>query len=425
MNDMSTIFQRLLARETSVAVVGLGYVGAPVALEFSKIFNVIAYDISESRVNHLRDEWAHLSRSLNATTSANALDDASLFIVTVGTPVDRYMRPDLSQLMSATHTVGLHLQPGDYVVYESTVYPGCTESECVPLLEKKSGLRCGIDFKVGYSPERINPGDSAHTLSNTPKIVSGIDEAATEELQEIYGYVIGAGVHAASSIKAAEASKIVENVQRAVNIALVNELSALFSHMGVNLREVLDLASTKWNFSSYTPGLVGGHCIPVDPYYLISEARHWGMDLPLIKSSCAVNDGMPDYIARSVLDRIDLSRPMPAKALIMGVTYKENSDDIRNPAVFRLRELLIAGGVAVDLVDSHADVVKVKRVFGVDMSLSVCPPYDVVIVTVEHSNFWDLDENYFLSITAGKDALLVDLKGIYRGRIKNMKYWAL
>ncbi len=425
MNDMSTIFQRLLARETSVAVVGLGYVGAPVALEFSKIFNVIAYDISESRVNHLRDEWAHLSRSLNATSSANALDDASLFIVTVGTPVDRYMRPDLSQLMSATHTVGLHLQPGDYVVYESTVYPGCTESECVPLLEKKSGLRCGIDFKVGYSPERINPGDSAHTLSNTPKIVSGIDEAATEELQEIYGYVIGAGVHAASSIKAAEASKIVENVQRAVNIALVNELSALFSHMGVNLREVLDLASTKWNFSSYTPGLVGGHCIPVDPYYLISEARHWGMDLPLIKSSCAVNDGMPDYIARSVLDRIDLSRPMPAKALIMGVTYKENSDDIRNPAVFRLRELLIAGGVAVDLVDSHADVVKVKRVFGVDMSLSVCPPYDVVIVTVEHSNFWDLDENYFLSITAGKDALLVDLKGIYRGRIKNMKYWAL
>ena len=425
MNDMSTIFQRLLARETSVAVVGLGYVGAPVALEFSKIFNVIAYDISESRVNHLRDEWAHLSRSLNATTSANALDDASLFIVTVGTPVDRYMRPDLSQLMSATHTVGLHLQPGDYVVYESTVYPGCTESECVPLLEKKSGLRCGIDFKVGYSPERINPGDSAHTLSNTPKIVSGIDEAATEELQEIYGYVIGAGVHAASSIKAAEASKIVENVQRAVNIALVNELSALFSHMGVNLREVLDLASTKWNFSSYAPGLVGGHCIPVDPYYLISEARHWGMDLPLIKSSCAVNDGMPDYIARSVLDRIDLSRPMPAKALIMGVTYKENSDDIRNPAVFRLRELLIAGGVAVDLVDSHADVVKVKRVFGVDMSLSVCPPYDVVIVTVEHSNFWDLDENYFLSITAGKDALLVDLKGIYRGRIKNMKYWAL
>lgn len=425
MSDMSTIFQRLLDRETSVAVIGLGYVGAPVALEFSKIFNVIAYDISESRVNHLRDECVHLSQSLNVTSSDSALDDASLFIVTVGTPVDRYMRPDLSQLMSATRTVGLHLQLGDYVVYESTVYPGCTESECVPLLEKISGLRCGIDFKVGYSPERINPGDSAHTLSNTPKVVSGIDKAATEELQKIYGYVIAAGVHAASSIKVAEASKIVENVQRAVNIALVNELSALFSHMGMSLREVLDLASTKWNFSSYAPGLVGGHCIPVDPYYLISEARHWGMDLPLIKYSCVVNDGMSDYIARSVLDRIDLSRPKPAKALILGVTYKDNSDDIRNPAVFRLRELLMAGGVAIDLVDPHADMANVKKVFGVDMSSNICPPYNVVIVTVGHSDFLDLDENYFLSITVDKDALLADLKGIYRGRIKNMKYWTL
>ena len=425
MNDLKTMYDRIAEKETSVAVIGIGHIGLSVALEFSKYYNVIAFDVSKERIERLRRVYSDWKGSLTLTDSAETLAQASCYIVVVGTPLDGQMRPDLTQLTAATRMVGSYLRRGDYVVYESTVYPGCTESECVPLLEKTSGLVCGEDFKVGYSPERINPLDSSHAFCNTAKIVSGIDKQTTDELVKIYRRAIRAEVHPASSIKVAEAAKIVENVQRGVNIALVNEISRLFSRMDIDLQQVLDMASTKWNFADYRPGLLGGPCIPVNPYYLLSEAMRVGVDMPLVKQSCAVNDRMAEYVVSSLLGKIDRRERPALRALIMGITYKDDSDDIRNKAVVDMYRALSREGVQVDITDPHADAKAVRDVYGIPLADAPCPPYDMIIVTVGHAEYKHLDEAYFLSIAAGDHAVLADLKGLFRGRINTLKYWSL
>ena len=425
MNDRFAIYENLKTRRTSVAVIGLGYVGRPVAEAFARHFDVVAYDISQERINHIKSSSPVKHDTVHFTSDANDLDKASLYIITVGTPVDELKRPDLSQLISVTKTVAGHLHHGDYVVYESTVYPGCTDSICIPLLEELSGIKCGADFKVGYSPERINPVDTEHTFRNTVKIVSGVDHDTSTMLQKIYRHVIQADVVCASGIRVAEASKIVENTQRCVNIALMNEMSRLFSQMDINFSEVFDMASTKWNFVDYRPGLVGGHCIPVDPYYLIAESARLGLDAPLTKSSCSVNDGMADYIVRSLLSILNSRTSCaPHKVLIMGFTYKANSDDIRNPAVAEMYAIFTAAGLSVDIIDPHADVASVKGTFGIELSAVPSPLYDLIIVTIGHDEYLELDENYFIGI-ARRDAILADIKGIYRNRISKIGYWTL
>ena len=318
----SKIYNRLKSRQTSLAVVGLGYVGLPVLMEFSRHFNVIGYDIDHCRINYLRNSLKCPDSSIKLTECEKDLSEASFYIVTVQTPIDSNRNPDLSKLIAATETIGKHLQPGSYVIFESSVHPGCTENICIPLLEQTSGLSVGIDFKVGYSPERINPNDDSHTFSNTVKIVSATDSEALEEISAVYQLVIKAGIHKAPDIKTAEAAKMLENTQRNVNIALINELSKLYSSIGIDTYSVIEAAATKWNFANYYPGLVGGHCIPVDPFYLVSQAENAGIDVPLIKTACSVNENMGFYIIRQAYQMLTRQSETnkQLKALVMGVT---------------------------------------------------------------------------------------------------------
>lgn len=361
------------------------------------------------------------------TDDPAVLSRASFYIVTVATPVDEARNPDISQLLAATATVGSVLKPGDYVVYESTVFPGCTESECVPLLQRLSGLECGEDFKVGYSPERINPMDADHLFGNTPKIVSACDGEALEEISRVYACAVKATLHKTLHIKAAETAKLVENIQRNVNIALMNELAGVFDRMDIDMREVISLASSKWNFVPCTPGLVGGHCIPVDPYYLISEAARAGLDLPLTRLGCSINERMADHVARSVVGRITPARDSgrPPRILVMGITYKKNSDDIRNSGAADVVARLSGYGAECDAVDPFADAATVKSMYGIDLATSLRPPYDAVVVAVPHDPYSGFGEEYFRELTSGPDALVADLYGVYSGKIKALKYWTL
>lgn len=436
MENDKDVRDRLRSGESCLALVGLGYVGLPLAMAFASRIKVIGFDVNEERLSRLRegiDPCGELpgsvfeGKSISFTSDPERLREASFYIVAVPTPIDRHNQPDLEPLLQATHTIGRVLKPGDYVVYESTVYPGCTEEDCLPILERLSGLKVGRDFKLGYSPERINPGDKRHTLANTVKIVSGCDAEALERIADIYGWVVEAGVHRAPSIKVAEAAKIIENTQRDVNIALMNELSIIFDRMGINTYDVLEAAGTKWNFLHFSPGLVGGHCIGVDPYYMVYKAKELKYHTKMINSGRFVNDSMGGYIAKKVVKRM-IARGkniLGARVLVMGITFKEDVSDIRNSKVVDIINEFKDFGVRVDVVDPYASAVEVMREYG--LTLSEKPEngaYDAVVVAVSHRSYLALEESDFKSLMVG-EGVLADVKGLYRGRIHELAYWSL
>ncbi len=429
------MFEALRNKEKKIAIVGLGYVGLPLAMGFADKLSVIGYDINEERLAKLREgidpngELASsqlVGKDIEFTSSADKLREASFYIIAVPTPIDQHNEPDLTPLLTATRTVASVLKKGDYVVYESTVYPGCTEEDCVPLLEEISGMVYKQEFKVGYSPERINPGDKVHTLQNTVKIVSGCDDEALSEIRQIYGLIIEAGLHQAPSIRVAEAAKIIENTQRDVNIALMNELSIIFDRMGINTYDVLEAAGTKWNFLHFYPGLVGGHCIGVDPYYLVHKAKELQYHPKMINSGRFVNDSMGRYIAKKIVKKVlGLGKNiLHARVLVMGITFKENVSDIRNSKVVDMVREFIDFGAVVDVVDPYASPAAVKQEYGIELKEQPEGVYDAIVVAVAHKDYLLLDENYFISLSAGK-AVLGDIKGIFRHKIKKMEYWSL
>jgi UDP-N-acetyl-D-galactosamine dehydrogenase len=429
------MYKDLIDKKKKLAVLGLGYVGLPIALEYARKIKVIGFDISEPRINKMRnsidpsgelDAAAFQGCDIEFSSDAEKLRDASFYIVTVPTPIDEHNLPDLKPILGATRFIGKVLKKGDYIVYESTVYPGCTEEDCIPLLEELSGLKYISDFKVGYSPERINPGDHEHTISKILKVVSGCDAESLDEIAKTYEIIVKAGVHKAQSIKVAEAAKIIENTQRDVNIALMNELSIIFNKMGINTYDVLAAAGTKWNFMRFQPGLVGGHCIGVDPYYLTYKAQELGYHAQVINSGRYVNDSMGFYVAKQTVKKIvatgkDLTK---AKVLVMGATFKENVEDIRNSKVADVVKELLSYGVNVEVTDPKANSGELKDEYGFELVPEIGKNYDAVIVAVNHNEFLNYDEAFFKSITS-KDALVVDLKGIYKGRLKEMSYWSL
>ena len=429
------MYNQLISKKIKLAVIGLGYVGLPLALEFAKHFSVIGYDINQRNLKLLQSkidpskeipQESFHNRDIHFTSNSEELRDASFFVIAVPTPIDKYNKPDLRPLLSATLTVANIIQPGDYVIYESTVYPGCTYEECVPLLERVSGLRVRRDFKVGYSPERINPGDAEHSLQNTIKIVSACDSESLETTAKVYESVVTAGVHKAPDIRVAEAAKIIENTQRDVNIALMNELSILFNRMGINTYDVIQAAATKWNFVPYTPGLVGGHCIGVDPYYMVHKASELKYHPQMIASGRFVNDSMGGYIAKQTVKKL-LSNDLPllrAKVLILGVTYKENVSDIRNSKVVDIVRELQSFRVAVDVVDPHADPHAVEEEYQIKMLPKPGGKYHAVIVAVAHKDYVKMTENDFKELLDPK-GLVVDLRGVFKDTIKELRYWSL
>ena len=429
------MYTRLVAKKAKLALVGLGYVGLPIALAFAKKISVVGFDIKEDRLEKMRNRIdpseelppeAFDHSDIEFTSSVDQLRAASFFIVAVPTPIDEYNQPDLKPLLAATRTVAKVLKKGDYVVFESTVYPGCTEEDCLPLLEEISGLKVGRDFKIGYSPERINPGDSKHILSNTIKIVSGCDAEALETIAKVYELVVEPGVHPAPCIKVAEAAKIIENTQRDVNIALMNELSIIFSRIGINTFDVLEAAGTKWNFLKFYPGLVGGHCIGVDPYYLVHKAKELKYHPQIINAGRFINDSMGAYIAKKMVKKLIAmgKSVLGARVLVMGVTFKEDVSDIRNSKVADIIRELRDFGVDVDVVDPHADSEAVQEEYGFKLVEKPRDNYDAVVVAVSHKEYEMLDETYFKSLTY-ENALLVDIKGILREKIHSLKYWSL
>jgi UDP-N-acetyl-D-galactosamine dehydrogenase len=364
--------------------------------------------------------------AIEFTDSLDKLKEAKFYVVAVPTPVDQHNVPDLTPVLRASETIGKVIKKGDYVVFESTVYPGCTEEDCIPVIEKISGLKNVIDFKTGYSPERINPGDKEHTLQNVIKVVSGCDAESLEEIAKTYELVVKAGVHRASSIKVAEAAKIIENTQRDLNIALMNELSIIFDKLGINTYEVLEAAGTKWNFLKFFPGLVGGHCIGVDPYYLTYKSEQLGYKSRVILSGRIINDEMASYVVKKTIQTIiksgaDVSK---SKVLVMGTTFKENVSDIRNSKIADLVKELKAYSVKVDVVDPHADHEELMHEYGYGLTSEVSKGYDAVIVAVNHKEYANYNTEYFNSILAA-NGLVVDLKGIYRNKLENINYWSL
>lgn len=430
------MYERLVKKEATLGVIGLGYVGLPIALEFARKFKVIGFDIKDERIQQMK-KGIDPSRELEADAFANAdisftsdveeLRKVNFFVVAVPTPIDSHNLPDLKPLLAATRTVGSVLKKGDYVVYESTVYPGCTEEDCIPLLEQLSGLTFNNDFKVGFSPERINPGDKVHTLTSVIKITSGGDNESAEEIAKTYEAIIKPGVHRASCIKVAEAAKIIENTQRDINIAFMNELSIIFGRMGINTFEVLEAAGTKWNFLKFFPGLVGGHCIGVDPYYLSFKAKSVGYHAQIINSGRFINDSMGGYIAKQIVKKVIAAdkEVKKAKILIMGVTFKEDVADIRNSKVVDIYKELKSYGInQIDVVDPYASSHEVKVEYGFDLASQISSKYDAIVVAVSHKDYIALNSSYFESIAAN-GCVFVDVKGIFRGLRNKFTYWSL
>jgi UDP-N-acetyl-D-galactosamine dehydrogenase len=429
------MYQDLLDKKKTLAVIGLGYVGLPIALEFAKKIKVIGFDINAERVDMMRRgidpskelEAAHFKNcDIEFTNELDVLRKANFFIVAVPTPVDEHNVPDLVPVQRASETIGKVLKKGDYVVFESTVYPGCTEEDCVPVIEGICGLKMVTDYKIGYSPERINPGDKEHTISTIIKVVSGCCEESLDTIAKVYELVVKAGVHKASSIKVAEAAKIIENTQRDLNIALMNELSIIFDKMNINTFEVLEAAGTKWNFLKFQPGLVGGHCIGVDPYYLTYKSKKLGYDSQVILAGRVINDGMADYVAKKILQHIikNNGNVKEAKVLVMGATFKENVSDIRNSKVADVVKELRSFSLNVEVTDPNASSDELKHEYGFGLTDKLSNDYDAVIVTVPHNEYKKLDDAYFTSITK-PHAMIADLKGSYRGKIKSRNYWSL
>lgn len=430
------IYEKLVNKEATLSVIGLGYVGLPIALEFARQIKVLGFDIKEDRVEMMRNHIdpseeleaeAFKGCDIEFTANPEDLKNANFHIVGVPTPIDDHNLPDLRPLLSATRSVGNALKKGDYVVYESTVYPGCTEEDCIPLLEELSGLKAGQDFKVGFSPERINPGDKDHTITTITKVVSGNDEEALDNIARTYELIVKAGVHRAPSIKVAEAAKIIENTQRDVNIALMNELSIIFNRMGINTYDVLEAAGTKWNFLRFYPGLVGGHCIGVDPYYLVYKAKEFRYHPQVINSGRFVNDSMGFYAAKQLVKKLIGAGKniLGSKVLVMGATFKENVADSRNSKVADLVCELKSYGVKVDVVDPYASSEVIKHEYGFDLVENPANDYDAVVVAVNHRPYMKLTENDLKNYMQGtENPILVDIKGIFRNKIKDLTYWS-
>lgn len=400
-----------MLQQKKIAIIGLGYVGLPLAIEFAKHFPVAGFDIKASRITELKDgvdstqeaDISELQKVFSATagwpvtgglfftSDLNSIQDAAIFIVTVPTPIDRYNSPDLQPLLTATAMIGELLKPGDIVIYESTVYPGCTEEECIPLLEKTSGLVFNKDFFAGYSPERINPGDKVNTLTKIKKVTSGSTLAIAEEIDALYGLIIKAGTHKAPSIKVAEASKAIENAQRDINISFMNELALIFDRIGIDTQDVLEAAGTKWNFLKFKPGLVGGHCISVDPYYLAHKAVSLGYHPQVILSGRRVNDMMGQFVANKIVKLMIAKghKIKGAPALLMGITFKENCPDIRNSKIIDIYHELEQFGLAVDVYDPLASPCQVKEELGIELIAEINPikEYCAIIIAVAHNEF--------------------------------------
>ncbi|WP_316840684.1 nucleotide sugar dehydrogenase [Pedobacter gandavensis] len=408
-----------------IAVIGLGYVGLPLAIEFAKKYPVLGFDINTTRVTELSNgedqtreaDLTTLKQVLNAegpaflnfSATVEDLKKANIYIVTVPTPIDQFKAPDLRPLLKASEMLGGVLKKGDIVIYESTVYPGCTEEECVPVLEKFSGLKYNEDFYCGYSPERINPGDKVNTLTKIRKVTSGSTPEIADVVDDLYASIIEAGTHKAPSLKVAEASKAIENAQRDVNISFVNELALIFDRIGIDTTDVIEAAGTKWNFLKYKPGLVGGHCIGVDPYYLAHKAESLGYHPQVILSGRRVNDNMGMFVANKVIKlmirkghRIDGS-----KALILGMTFKENCPDIRNSRVIDIYNELKQFGLQVDVYDPHAEAIEVKKEYGINLTGELVAAYDTIVLAVSHDEFLHLD---YTQLKNGAHSVIFDTK---------------
>jgi UDP-N-acetyl-D-glucosamine/UDP-N-acetyl-D-galactosamine dehydrogenase len=412
-------------RKCRIGVVGLGYVGLPLAVEFGKHFDTTGFDVKAGRIAELkagRDSTLEVTKQelksathLSFTTDLAAMKRCQVFIVTVPTPIDEYKRPDLTPLVKASESVGKVLKRGDVVVYESTVYPGCTEEICVPILERESGLKFNKDFFGGYSPERINPGDKEHRLPTIKKVTSGSTPEVADFVNKLYSTIITAGTHKASSIKVAEAAKVIENTQRDVNIALINELALIFNRLGIDTEEVLNAAGSKWNFLRFTPGLVGGHCIGVDPYYLTHKAQEIGYHPEMILAGRRLNDNMALYVAHQITKLMSSKRihVNGSRALVLGVTFKENCPDIRNSKVIDVVRELQKNGASVDIYDPWADGAEVKHEYGLKMTRTLdSRRYDVAVVAVAHKEFRDMGSDGVRKLCK-KSHVLYDIKHVF------------
>jgi UDP-N-acetyl-D-galactosamine dehydrogenase len=405
-----------------IGIIGLGYVGLPLAVEFGKVVDVLGFDINTERIEELKKGYDRTkeveekdlkeSKKLRYSSDLQDLKSVNYFIVTVPTPVDEYKKPDLSPLISASNTVGSVLKKGDIVIYESTVYPGCTEEDCVPILEKVSGLKFNVDFYCGYSPERINPGDKQHRVTTIKKVTSGSTPEVAEKVDQLYKKIITAGTHKASSIKVAEAAKVIENAQRDINIAFVNELALIFDRMNIDTQEVLEAAGTKWNFLPFKPGLVGGHCIGVDPYYLTHKAESVGYHPEVINAGRRINDNMGAHIAGKVI-KLMAQHQLPvynANVLVLGITFKENCPDIRNSKVVDVINELKSFGTAVEVYDPQADAAEVKHEYGFDLIAKPNKKYHAIVLAVSHDEFNALDWNSMKE----PNTVVYDVKGFLK-----------
>jgi UDP-N-acetyl-D-galactosamine dehydrogenase len=422
-----------------IAIVGLGYVGLPVAAAFGEVVPVTGFDINPHRIETLKQGFDYtgemseeeLARTnIEYTSDPARLSDCDFIIVAVPTPIDHAKKPDLTPLIKASETVGQHLQKGAIVVYESTVYPGATEEVCVPILERMSGLICGKDFFVGYSPERINPGDKEHTFPNIVKVVAGMDEDTLQIIADTYGMVVKAGVYRASSIKVAEAAKVIENTQRDLNIALMNELAIIFDRLGIDTSEVLEAAGTKWNFLRFTPGLVGGHCIGVDPYYLTYKAESIGYHPQVILAGRRINDSMGKFIATSLVKQLALQNKLiqGARVTVLGLTFKENVSDLRNTRVIDIIEELREFGVVVTVSDALADPDEAMREYGLELvPHERLEPADAVVVAVPHNRYREMGWTGVLALLEDGKGIVVDVKNMLdpKERPEGVTLWRL
>lgn len=450
------MYSDLLSKKKKLAVIGLGYVGLPIALEFAKHFSVIGFDINTARIDMMKNgidpskeiaPAAFEGTDILFTDKLEELSEASFYIIAVPTDIDSQKVPDLTPLIKASETVGKVIKQGDYVIYESTVYPGCTEEDCIPVVEKfsrkkvglvthngdadaisdKDGLRAGIDFKFGYSPERIVPGEKVRTLTKILKIVSGSDQEALENISKVYGQIIEAGVHEAESVKVAEAAKVIENTQRDINISLMNELSIIFDKMGIDTKAVIEAAGTKWNFHKYHPGLVGGHCISVDPFYLMHKAKNLGLDPQVIAAGRRVNDYIPHFIAKRLVQALIEAgkNPGECKILVKGITFKEDVADIRNSKVVDLVKELMDYSLNVHIVDPCASPNEVAHEYGITLIDQPVGKYDAIVLAVNHKEYKKLTIEDYKKLSKGQ-VVLFDIKGSYdKEEMKDAVYWRL
>lgn len=437
------LYQGILNKQEKIAVIGLGYVGLPLAVAFAKKVDVVGFDLNDEKINLYKNgidvtkevgNEALKETTVSFTSNEEALKKAKFHIVAVPTPINDNKTPNLNPLKSATKTLGENLTKGSIIVYESTVYPGVTEDICVPILEEVSGLKCGVDFKVGFSPERINPGDKVHRFETITKVVSGIDEESLDTIAKVYELVVQAGVYKAESIKVAEAAKVIENSQRDINIAFMNELSIIFNKLGIDTKAVLEAAGTKWNFLNFTPGLVGGHCIGVDPYYLTYKAEQLGYHSQIILSGRRINDDMGKYVVENLIKNL-IKADVPvkdAKVAILGFTFKENCPDTRNTRVIDIVNELKEYGINPMIADPEADSEEAKHEYGIDFdSVEDIKEMDAIVVAVGHDQFLKLtqeDFNNMFKVGSNESKVLLDIKGILDRKeyeVAGYKYWRL